>query len=87
MSLSAAEVVQGFRDANAAKYLTGTLSVYPSLSLEADWADFPAVGFVMLLYDHVLAISDEQHYLWKAPPSCAKYAFMVNRYLVPCVCV
>jgi len=37
----------------------------------------------MLLYDHSLAISDERIYLWKAPPSFAKYAFVINRYLVP----
>lgn len=46
---------------------------------------FTAAGFVMLLYDHALAISDERLYLWKAPPSFAKYAFILNRYLVPSV--
>ncbi|TFY71619.1 hypothetical protein EVG20_g1396 [Dentipellis fragilis] len=42
-----------------------------------------AVGLVLLLHDHVLTLPQEVSLIWKAPSSFAKYAFLVNRYLVP----
>lgn len=41
-----------------------------------------AVGFVVLLYDHVLTFVDEVKLIWAAPVSFPKYAFLFNRYLV-----
>ncbi|KAA1478115.1 hypothetical protein DENSPDRAFT_658165 [Dentipellis sp. KUC8613] len=42
-----------------------------------------AIGLVLLLHDHVLTLPQEVSLIWKAPSSFAKYAFLVNRYLVP----
>lgn len=42
-----------------------------------------AAGLVVLLYDHVLTLPDEIALIWNSPPSFAKYAFILNRYLVP----
>ncbi|KAF9649460.1 hypothetical protein BDM02DRAFT_1819799 [Thelephora ganbajun] len=44
-----------------------------------------AVGTVVLLYDHVITLPDEYRFVWKAKPSFAKYAFLLNRYVVPSV--
>lgn len=41
-----------------------------------------AVGLVVLLYDHVLTFADEVRLVWLAPRSLAKYAFLLERYLV-----
>jgi len=43
---------------------------------------FTIIGAVVLLYDHALTFKDEIRCIWKAPSSFAKYAFLVNRYLV-----
>jgi hypothetical protein len=45
------------------------------------------VGAVVLLYDHIITLPDEYRFVWKARPSFAKYAFLVNRYAVPAVMV
>ncbi|KAK6977700.1 hypothetical protein R3P38DRAFT_3236810 [Favolaschia claudopus] len=42
-----------------------------------------AAGFVLLLYDHLLTLSDEIEYIWSAPNSVAKVLFLILRYLVP----
>jgi hypothetical protein len=36
-----------------------------------------------VVYDHVVTLPDEWYYIWSAPPSFHKYAFLVNRYSVP----
>lgn len=41
-----------------------------------------AAGAVILFYDHLLTIVDEYRYVWKAPNSIAKFAFLLNRYMV-----
>ncbi|THH00149.1 hypothetical protein EW026_g2345 [Hermanssonia centrifuga] len=41
-----------------------------------------AVGLVILFYDHLLTLPDEVKLVWGAPASFAKYAFLLNRYLV-----
>lgn len=47
----------------------------------------PVAGVVVLLFDHVLTFGDELLYIWRAPTSFAKCAFLLNRYLVPCVSI
>ena len=42
-----------------------------------------AVGFVLLLYDHMLTFRDEVDSVWSARPSFAKKLFLLNRYTVP----
>jgi len=42
---------------------------------------------VMLLYDHILTITDEYKYVWRAPHSITKDGFLLIRYLVPIVMV
>ncbi|KAK6985019.1 hypothetical protein R3P38DRAFT_2575143 [Favolaschia claudopus] len=37
----------------------------------------------LLLYDHLLTLSDEIEYIWSAPNSVAKVLFLILRYLVP----
>jgi hypothetical protein len=44
---------------------------------------FAAVGLVALLYDHILTFPEEVSLIWRSPPSFSKYAFILNRYLVP----
>ena len=44
-----------------------------------------AAGVVVLLYDHIITLPDEYRFVWKANPSFAKYAFLLNRYVVPSV--
>jgi hypothetical protein len=39
----------------------------------------------MLLYDHILTITDEYKYVWRAPHSITKDGFLLIRYLVPIV--
>ncbi|KAI0075354.1 hypothetical protein K474DRAFT_1599946 [Panus rudis PR-1116 ss-1] len=41
-----------------------------------------AAGLVVLLYDHILTFPDEITLVWYSRRSFAKYAFLVNRYLV-----
>ncbi|VDB90069.1 unnamed protein product [Peniophora sp. CBMAI 1063] len=41
-----------------------------------------AAGLVVLLYDHLLTVSDEVNLVWRAPRSFAKFAYLGNRYLV-----
>ena len=78
--ISALEVFN--RDIFATRYLSGKFApmIYFSLCLNHVFA---AVGLVMLLYDHALTLSEEISLIWKSPPSFAKYAFLLNRYLVP----
>jgi hypothetical protein len=44
-----------------------------------------AVGAVVLFYDHLITFPDECRFVWRAKPSFAKYAFLLNRYTVPSV--
>ncbi|OBZ67024.1 hypothetical protein A0H81_13031 [Grifola frondosa] len=41
-----------------------------------------AAGLVVILYDHLLTLSDEAALIWTASASFAKYTFLANRYLV-----
>jgi hypothetical protein len=41
------------------------------------------MGLVLVIYDHIVTFSAERRYIWPAPPSFRKYAFLVNRYSVP----
>lgn len=41
-----------------------------------------AIGLVVLLYDHALTFKDEVRLVWNAKASIAKYALLLNRYLV-----
>ncbi|KAI0790880.1 hypothetical protein C8Q75DRAFT_806253 [Abortiporus biennis] len=41
-----------------------------------------AAGLVVLLYDHILTLPDEIRLVWPVRRSFAKYAFLLNRYLV-----
>ncbi|EIN12104.1 hypothetical protein PUNSTDRAFT_142246 [Punctularia strigosozonata HHB-11173 SS5] len=40
------------------------------------------IGLALLFQDHVLSFRDEVRLIWRASASFAKYAFLVNRYLV-----
>jgi hypothetical protein len=42
-------------------------------------------GLVVLLYDHLLTLPKEVELIWKAPASAPKYAFLLNRYIVPSI--
>jgi hypothetical protein len=42
-------------------------------------------GLVVLLYDHLLTLPKEVSLIWKAPASAPKYAFLLNRYIVPSI--
>ncbi|KAJ7472219.1 hypothetical protein B0H11DRAFT_2236900 [Mycena galericulata] len=44
-----------------------------------------AAGLVILLYDHVLSLSDEVRFIWSARVTSSKVLFLALRYLVPCV--
>lgn len=48
---------------------------------------FTVIGVVILLYDHITTFKEEVRYIWKAPSSFAKYAFLMNRYLVPALLI
>jgi len=54
-----------------------------SSHVAVDWGT--AAGTVVLLYDHIITLPDEYRFVWKANPSFAKYAFLLNRYVVPSV--
>jgi hypothetical protein len=45
--------------------------------------DIQVTGLIILLCDHVGTFSLERHLIWAAPRSLPKYAFLLNRYLVP----
>jgi len=49
------------------------------------WVGGTAAGTVVLLYDHIITLPDEYRFVWKANSSFAKYAFLLNRYVVPSV--
>ncbi|KAJ6589023.1 hypothetical protein B0H19DRAFT_1248589 [Mycena capillaripes] len=42
-----------------------------------------AAGLVILLYDHLLSLSDEVRFIWPAKFTSSKIAFLVMRYTVP----
>ena len=42
---------------------------------------------VLLIWDHIITIADEIQLIWPARSSFAKWAFIVNRYLVPSVLI
>ncbi|KAJ7186074.1 hypothetical protein C8R46DRAFT_1289612 [Mycena filopes] len=42
-----------------------------------------AAGYVLLLYDHLLTLSDEVEFIWSAPTTVAKVLFLIMRYMVP----
>ena len=72
---------------------TATSQVRPTALGEAEerqsrssyFAVGTAAGAVVLLYDHIMTLPDEYRFVWKAKPSFAKYAFLLNRYIVPSV--
>jgi hypothetical protein len=41
------------------------------------------IGVAFLIYDHVITFRREYDLVWRAPASTSKYAFLVNRYIVP----
>lgn len=47
------------------------------------WFVFTVIGTVMLIHDHIVTFSHERRFIWTAPRSMAKYAFLINRYIVP----
>ena len=78
------QILQGLRDANATRYLSGACSLPRRFGIEVlnIHGLLPVVGLVVLLYDHALTFSDEVTLVWAAPRSFAKYAYIFNRYLV-----
>ncbi|KIP11517.1 hypothetical protein PHLGIDRAFT_454225 [Phlebiopsis gigantea 11061_1 CR5-6] len=82
MSSAAAktELVQALHDANTTRYLSGAPS--PAVSCPPRSSPRPAVGLIILFYDHLLTFSDEVRLVWAAPRSFPKYAFLFNKYLV-----
>lgn len=79
------EILQALRDANATRYLSGAYYILTrSAGQCVKQTDFDnlAVGLVVLIYDHLLTFSDEVRLVWAAPRSFAKYAYLLNRYLV-----
>jgi Family of unknown function (DUF6533) len=44
--------------------------------------DSTVTGAMVMFYDHLITFDDEYHYIWKAPASFGKYAFLLSRYLV-----
>lgn len=42
---------------------------------------------MVLFYDHMATLPDECRFVWQAKPSFAKYAFLLNRYVVPSVMI
>jgi hypothetical protein len=88
MSLSVDVIIQGVEDAYTTRYLTGPLfEESHSLSHIDCFAVLSVTGMIMVLYDHVLTISDERELIWKLPHSFPKYAFLFNRYMTPCVMI
>jgi hypothetical protein len=39
--------------------------------------------FAILVYDHLLTLPREITLVWRAPASLSKFAFLLNRYMVP----
>ncbi|KAI0644513.1 hypothetical protein C8Q79DRAFT_913360 [Trametes meyenii] len=59
------------------------LSLTPSVFSElAATRYLSAVGLTVLFFDHCLTFADEVKYIWPAPPTYAKYTFLLNRYTV-----
>ncbi|KAI0666578.1 hypothetical protein C8Q78DRAFT_983868 [Trametes maxima] len=59
------------------------LSLTPSVFRElAATRYLSAVGLTVLFFDHCLTFADEVKYIWPAPPTYAKYTFLLNRYTV-----
>ena len=72
------------RDVFAARYLSGEFAFLIHLNeFFLSHVTFAAVGLVALLYDHILTFPEEVSLIWRSPPSFSKYAFILNRYLVP----
>src|SRR3984885_9278048 len=70
-------------ESQASRYLSGLLALFFVTLSGIDLSCSPAVGLVALLYDHLLTLPEEVSLIWKAPPSYAKYGFLLNRYMVP----
>ncbi|THH23059.1 hypothetical protein EUX98_g8118 [Antrodiella citrinella] len=45
------------------------------------------IGFVALVYDHILTFADEVNYIWEARAGLVSTLFLLNRYIVPLVLV
>jgi len=74
------------RDILVTRYLSGEFTSHYTLKelyKQSPSPAFAAAGLVMLLYDHILTLPAEITLIWKSPLSFAKYAFLLNRYLVP----
>ena len=89
--VSPEQLSQGIWDASASRYLTGTSDRAGNFREALEWiltycgGGGTAAGTVVLLYDHIITLPDEYRFVWKANSSFAKYAFLVNRYVVPSV--
>ena len=85
------QLSQSIWDASASRYLTGTSCRTGYFREALEWiltycgGGGTAAGTVVLLYDHIITLPDEYRFVWKANPSFAKYAFLLNRYVVPSV--
>ncbi|KZT02819.1 uncharacterized protein LAESUDRAFT_729783 [Laetiporus sulphureus 93-53] len=44
-------------------------------------------GFTVLIYDHVLTVSENVNYIWRARMGIVSVIFLLNRYIVPLVLV
>ncbi|CCM03457.1 uncharacterized protein FIBRA_05590 [Fibroporia radiculosa] len=42
-------------------------------------------GFTLLIYDHILTLSDEVNYIWNSRKGLVSIIFLLNRYIVPLV--
>jgi len=51
-----------------------------AFDLDFDYYLYTA-SFVLLCYDHILTLSDEIEFFWKAKPSCITTFFLATRYL------
>ena len=89
--VSPEQLSQSIWDASASRYLTGTSCRTCYFREALEWiltccgGGGTAAGTVVLLYDHIITLPDEHRFVWKANPSFAKFAFLLNRYVVPSV--
>ena len=86
-------VSQSIRDASTSRYFIGAYHCAGKIREAPEWTLtshgwwVTAAGAVVLFYDHLITLPDECRFVWKAKPSFAKYAFLLNRYAVLSVMV